>query len=263
MFKKQPDETALDFARDPSAEDESQHTMPLLGALGGGGGASASAGDDDLAFDSADENKRIATQSALLIAIVAVIAGGVLFGMRLTTGGNTVQAATEQLSIVQSFIRKADNPELVDPNDAQHPKNLAGMFADTDTIVSKIATDYPEKAVPLEEVQKNPFELIYIASADEANPTDFAEKQRIETLRRLEGEFRQLELQSIMGSGRRSVAVIDGEFYRLGARIGSFRVAGIKAGRVGLLPVDFETRPGDPRFILEIQAEAAVDTGRR
>ncbi len=234
--------------------------MPLLGALAGSG---AGGGDDDLSFDSADENKRIATQSALLIVIVAVIAAGVLFGMRLTSGGSTVEAATEQLTKIQTFIRKAENPELVDAGDAQHPNNLAGMFASTDAIVSKIATDYPEKAVPIADVQKNPFELSLTKSGPTGDPVDYAERKREERFKLLEGEFRTFDLQSIMGSGRRSVAVIDGDFYRVGARLGSFRVAGIKAGRVGLLPVEFAPRNGDRRFILEIQAEAGVDTRRR
>lgn len=249
-----------DFGATSAKTGEDAVTMPLLGALNG-------TGQDDVAgeleFDGADENKRIATQSALLIAIVAVIAGGVLFGMRLTQGGSTAEASTEQLTKIQTFIRKAENPTLVDKSDAQHPDNLRGLFADTDTIVSKIATEYPEKAVPVDQVQKNPFQLTMFsgASGDTGPSIDRAAQLREQQFAALQNEFRTLELQSIMGSGRRSVAVIDGEIYKVGQRIGSFTVAGIQAGRVGLLPAEIaERQPSDPRFILEIQTEAAVDS---
>ncbi len=235
-------------------------TMPLLGSLAGDNDE----GLDPLAYDSAEENKRIATQSAILIAIVALIAGGVLMGMRLTQGGGTEGGSAEQLSKIETFIRKAENPDLVDPKDAQNPGNLSSMIADADAIVSKIATQYPEKAVTLEDVQKNPFELSFLQRNTGGEVSvDSAERQRQSVLKALTNEFQMLSLQSIMGSGRRSVAVIDNEFYRLGQRIGSFRVAGIQAGRVGLIPVDFEARAGDPRFILEIQAEAGVSQGLR
>ncbi|MEM1098688.1 MAG: hypothetical protein AAGH92_07860 [Planctomycetota bacterium] len=251
MFNANQEETNFDESME---ETQGASSMPLLGAL-------TSDGEDDLdplAYDSAEENKRIATQSAILIAIVALIAGGVLVGMRLTQGGGTDQGASDQLTKIETFIRKAENPDLVDEKDAQNPNNLGSMLADADTIVSKIATEYPEKAVPLEDVQKNPFELAFLQqSQDNEAGVDFAERRRQDILKALSNEFGMLQLQSIMGSGRRSVAVIDNEFYRLGQRVGSFRVAGIQAGRVGLIPVDFEMRPGDPRFILEIQTETA------
>ncbi|MEM8781817.1 MAG: hypothetical protein AAGE65_03085 [Planctomycetota bacterium] len=257
MFQPNQDETTLN---EPMEESQPAQTMPLLGALTSEGDE----GLDPLAYDSAEENKRIATQSAILIAIVAIIAGGVLVGMRMTQGGGAEKEASDQLTKIETFIRKAENPELVDEKDAQNPSNLGSMIADADTIVSKIATEYPEKAVPLDQVQKNPFELSFLQrSEDNEVATDFAERQRQDLLKALANEFGTLQLQSIMGSGRRSVAVIDNEFYRLGQRIGSFRVAGIQAGRVGLIPVDFEMRAGDPRFILEIQAEAGVSQNLR
>jgi hypothetical protein len=250
---------------DPSHDETSDDlspapTMPLLGNLG----QEDQDGVDPSSYDSAEENKRIATQSGILIAIVALIAGGVLMGMRMTAGGGTHADASEQLSKIETFIRKAENPDLVDPNDAQNPGNLGSMIADADAIVSKIATEYPEKAVPLEQVQKNPFELSFLQQdAGSEVAVDYAQRQREEQLRILTREFDKLQLQSIMGSGRRSVAVIDNEFYKVGQRVGSFRVAGIQAGRVGLLPVDLEMRLGDPRFVLEIQAEAGVSRGLR
>ncbi|MEM1446004.1 MAG: hypothetical protein AAGF84_08120 [Planctomycetota bacterium] len=257
MFNQNPEEKTFDESMEETHEPQS---MPLLGALT----SDEDEGLDPLAYDSAEENKRIATQSAILIAIVALIAGGVLVGMRLTQGGGTSGEASEQLTKIETFIRKAENPELVDAKDAQNPNNLGSMIADADTIVSKIATEYPEKAVPLEDVQKNPFVLAFMQSAEESDiEQESAERRRQDILNALSNEFGLLQLQSIMGSGRRSVAVIDSEFYRLGQRVGSFRIAGIQAGRVGLVPVDFQMRPGDPRFILEIQAEAGVTEGLR
>lgn len=261
MFRQNQDADHYeDESLDEAESTAPAPTMPLLGSLA----SDDDGGLDPLAFDSAEENKRIATQSAILIAIVAVIAGGVLLGMRLTQGGGAEAGATEQLAKIETFIRKAENPDLVDESDAQNPGNLNSMLADADTIVSKIATEYPEKAVPLEDVQKNPFELAFIGQTDEGGPApDFAERRRQDLLKALSNEFGMLELQSIMGSGRRSVAVIDNEFYRLGQRIGSFRIAGIQNGMVGLIPVDFEMRQGDPRFILQIQDQAAVTNGLR
>ncbi|MEM7577577.1 MAG: hypothetical protein AAF328_08885 [Planctomycetota bacterium] len=258
MFNQNQEETTFDESMDDAQPPQS---MPLLGALT----HDDDEGLDPLAYDSAEENKRIATQSAILIAIVALIAGGVLVGMRLTQGSGADAGSSDQLTKIQTFIRKAENPDLVDDKDAQNPNNLGSMIADADAIVSKIATDYPEKAVTLEDVQKNPFELSFLQSSTDSDVSvDFAERRRQDILKALSNEFGMLQLQSIMGSGRRSVAVIDNEFYRLGQRVGSFRVAGIQDGRVGLIPVDFDMRRGDPRYILEIQAEtASVSQGLR
>ena len=245
MFNQEPEENNQLATIE---QDDSQHTMPLMSAINGTDG---NADDDALILEEADESRRLAVQSALLIAIVALIAGGVVFGMRLTSGGAAAIAATEELAKIQSFIAKAENPGLVDKNDPQHPDKLRLMARGADALVKQISIDYAEKAVPVDEVAKNPFQL---AGVNSSGPTpDAAAQQRQLELAALRNEFERFDLQSIMGSGARSVAVIDGEFYRVGARIGGFKIAGIQPGRVGLLPADLDPSADDPRFILEIQ----------
>lgn len=244
-----------DHQLQPMDGDESHGAMPMLSALNG---TESSEEDELLGLDDTAESKRLAVQSALLVAIVVLIAGGVLFGMRFTQGGANAEAATEDLAKIQTFIQKSQNPDLVSKEDPQHPDKLRLMSQGADQLVQQIATDYAEKAVPIEEVAKNPFALAGQKKVATEVSADFLEGQRREQLHMLRSEFDRLNLQSVMGSGARSVAVIDGEFYRRGARLGSFKVAGIQPGRVGLIPVGFEMKPGDPRFILEIQAEASA-----
>ncbi|BAM04853.1 hypothetical protein [Phycisphaera mikurensis] len=226
-------------------------SLPLLGDFG----HDADVDEFDVGYDGSAEGKRLAQQSAALIGLVVVLAVGMLVGMQLFGATGEATDSTAEIASIEDFIRKSQHPDLVSKADPQHPDRLAAMFSEADRIVEKISMTYPEKRVDVAEIQKNPFARpeaeVLVATPD----VDAEEERRKKQLVSLTAEAGRLNLQSIMGSGTRSVAVIDGDFYRTGQAIGGFRVRGIEDGRVSLVPLAFEPRPGDPEFTLSIESE--------
>lgn len=241
-----------DHALDTTGPDDAQNagTMPLLGDFG----SEADVDEFDVGYDGAAEGKRLAQQSGLLIGLVAVLAVGVFAGMQVFGASDAEAAPATEIASIEDFIRKSQRPELVSAADPQHPDRLQAMFSDADKIVAKISRTYPEKRVSVAEIAKNPFsrpetEVLEVVDVDQG------EVRRAKQIADLQKRLDRLELQSIMGNGDRSVAVIDGEFYRGGQSLEGFRVVSIQDGRVTLIPVGLELREGDPSFTLSIKSE--------
>lgn len=244
------DDHTLDSTGKESAGSSS--TLPLLGDFG----SEADVDEFDVGYDGAAEGKQLAQQSALLIGLVVVLAVGMLASMQVLGSSDGATTPATEIASIEDFIRKSQNPGLVASEDPQHPDRLRAMFSDADHIVEKISNTFPEKRVQLAETAKNPFsrpQTKTIAAPD----VDLAEKRRQQQITQLSGEAGRLNLQSIMGSGDRSVAVINGDFYRQGQAIGAFRVTGIDNGRVSLEPMAIESRNDDPVFELSIEAEVS------
>ena len=243
-----PNDQQLDPTnREPAG---SAGTLPLLGDFG----SEADVDEFDVGYDSTAEGKQLVQQSALLIGLVTILAVGMLAGMQLFGGSDGGDNAETEIASIEDFIRKSQNPTLVAPDDPQHPDRVAAMFSDADRIVQKISMTFPEKRVQAGEIAQNPFARPELIS-QEAPDSGAAERRRRERLIALRTEADALNLQSIMGSGERSVAVIDGDFYRTGQALGAFRVGGIDGGRVALVPLDIEMRPTETAFELSIEAE--------
>ena len=246
-----PDDHQLDTTG--GQKPESGNTLPLLGDFGN----EADVDEFDVGYDSSAEGKQLAQQSALLIGLVVVLAVGMLVGMKLFGHSDTGEAPTTEMASIEDFIRKSQNPDLVASSDPQHPDRLAEMFSDADRIVEKISMSFPEKKVPVSEIAKNPFSRPQVEVIAPEPDNNAAEELRQKQLASLAGEAARLNLQSIMGSGHRSVAVINGDFYRRGQAIGSFRVTGIDNGQVDLEPLSVERRDDDKPFRLSIESEVS------
>ena len=244
-----PDDHALDTTG--STDVKGGGPMPLLGDFG----SEADADGFDAGYDGSAEGKRLAQQSALLIGLVVVLAVGMLVGMQLFGEADAEEAPATEIASIEDFIRKSQNPALVSEADPQHPDRLKAMLSDADAIVEKISMTYPEKQVSVAEIAKNPFSRPKAEVMEVVAEVDAGEARRAKQIAELEDKLDRLNLQSIMGSGDRSVAVIDGDFYRRGQAIGGFRVAAIDGGRVVLTPVGLEPREGDPAFTLSIESE--------
>ena len=229
--------------------DDDAHGMPLMSAMSAMN--SDTNVEDELAgFNSDREQKAIAMQSAILIAIVAVVASGILFGMKLGKGGAVQATDSTNMAKIDKFLLKTENPDLVDESDALHPRNVEKLL-DRSRIVQELTQDFAEKGVPLDQLQKNPFAR-EIAPEEEAAVVDNSEQEREQRMAELFEEMNRLDLSSIMGSGRRSIAVIGDKFYRIGDKVGPFRLANIAPGKVLLMPTEFERRDTDAPFILRI-----------
>jgi hypothetical protein len=215
--------------------DEQDQAATTLSLLGGVGGADAM---DAVGVEAGVRQDKSKMQHLMAVGVVALVGVAVLAGMRLTQGGiQTTDAATTQaMAEVETRIAQLTTPGAVKPGDPISPEGVRDLFEDTAHVVAVFSANQTEHQVPLEQVQKDPFEL-QITRAQEAAPDNsaIAERQRAERLRRLESELVRLNLQSIAGAnGGRAVAVIDNEFFRVGSQLGSFTITAIEPLRVEL-----------------------------
>lgn len=169
------------------------------------------------------------SQGMLLIALVVLVAGGVLYAMRLGQGDLGDGASQQVEARVEAALAKLTQPETMRDDDPLAHQNLQALFDDTDAIVAMFAADHTERQVPIDYVQKNPFAMNeapreVVEPTERSGPSD--EELRAARRVELEREIQSMRLQSVMG-GRTPIAIVNGEFMRVGQTVGSFEVASI------------------------------------
>ncbi len=199
----------------------SQATVPLMTGLGDPGASEEfSETDNWMGNDTANTNKLLG-QSMILITVVAVIAAGSLYAMRLSQDNMaTGQATKDAESKIADFLAKRD---LLHSSDPRNPENVEKLLHDTDEIIDSISVGTAIQQVPVEFVKKNPFTILVMPQvSEELNPDAVLRK----AMKNLQAELSRFELQTVMG-GARNVAIINGDFYQEGDAIGSFTIQSI------------------------------------
>jgi len=174
--------------------------------------------------------------SLVIIGVVAVVLVGAVVLMRslqtneLDEGGVSpkLQAKVEQY--IGGNKASADAGGATDAG-----KSIPGMNRNTGSIVAMFSQDFSDKQVPIEFVKKNPFRLSLPEPKQKPQDTKEdkpdPEQQRRKRLAKLRNQADRLTLQSVMG-GDSPVAVIDGELYQRGDRVGPFTIHSISRLRV-------------------------------
>ena len=243
---------------DPAAPGASAKQMPLTGgSIGGGIDADAEAGGDPAGGPYAAE---VLSRPAAVLGIVAVIAVATLAGMRYFGGDLTGAAPTPggdaAAAKIETYLAKAAHPERLSADDVMAAGNIDAIVADTDRIVAMFAADHAATQVPLEYVQRNPFEMYQPQAAPvvvpEVDPNaaqaahDAAARQererRTRELKRLRDDLNNLQLNGSLGSAG---AIINGEVVRTGQTVGPFTVTRIE-------PMSVTLEASGEQFILRI-----------
>jgi len=186
------------------------------------------------------------SHTTLLIAAVAIIAAGSLFIMRATQGELTDSKESVEIEAkIANALNRLNKPSLLPEGDPLLAENLNTLLTPTDEITAIFQHDVRDQQVPIEQVKKNPFSLS-LADNTGDHPPDTRQADR--ALARLRDEANSMDLQSIM-LGAQNIAVIDGEFYKRGDRLGSFTVTEIDKFTVYL------EANGNP-FELSLKAQA-------
>lgn len=219
----------------PHSVDEEPQTLSLLGGV---------AKQDELTEAERLEleagsggARNVFGQGAILIAVVVLVAGGVLYGMRLAQGELTTGVNRQVEARVEATLARLTQPQAMQADDPLAQDNLRELFEDTDAIVAMFATDRTASQVPINYVQKNPFTLhTPVAKVEEATERKGPSEEELRAQRRvqLEGEIQNMRLQSVMG-GRTPIAIINNEFLREGQEFGSFTVKQISAERLTVI----------------------------
>ncbi len=181
--------------------------------------------EDGFETDSASGGGGLLSHTPLLIGAVAVIAVGSLFLMRAAQGELT--SSNEVLEIeakIANALNRLNSPSLLPEGDPLLAENLSTLLTPTAEITAIFQHDVRDQQVPIEQVKKNPFSLGIDDNAGADTAPDTRQSDR--ALVKLQAEVGSMDLQSIM-LGTRNIAVVGGEFYQTGDRLGSFTVTEI------------------------------------
>lgn len=221
-----------DHEHEPAGGDGEPQSLSLMSGVAGG--ASNGLSEADLmAVDSAG-GSRISHSTMVLIG-VAVIAAASLYLMRMTQGELAGAASSDVEVKIEQALAKLTQPQTLREDDPLQKDKLEALFSDTDTIVSMFASDLSEThQVPVEYVKKNPFQLPTVETAGPVAVVDTSARDLARRTAALQKSLDKLSLQTVMVSGKRRVAVIDGEFYQPGETVGDFTVVSMDTMSVQL-----------------------------
>jgi hypothetical protein len=242
---------------EPTEDAESPpESMSLMGGIAGK--------DEDAEFAAIDQMSppsgasKLWSSGVLLIVLVAVVAAGALYAMRLTQddlsgGTSTAQVETK----IEMYLAKLSNPGAMAPDDPLQRDQIEALFKDTDEAIRVLASDPAKKQVPVEYVQKNPFALRIVRQTTDGPVDDSKAAMEAQARRRaLDQEFKRLNLQSVSDM-RVPVATINGEFYRKGDTLGSFKIDAISAKHQAV-----KLLAGEDVFVLMMEQQLQNGTGR-
>lgn len=188
---------------------------------------------EDAAYEevSASSGGGLLSHSTLLIVAVAVVAAGSLFLMRAFQGDLDSGDETQEIEAkIANALDRLNKPSLLLADDPLLTENLNALLTPTEEITAIFEHDVRDQQVPIDQVKKNPFSLAF---ADNGLSDNTDNRQSNRKLAKLRAEADSLDIQSIM-LGARNIAVINGEFYKRGDRLGSFTITEIEKFTVHL-----------------------------
>ena len=204
----------------PQGNDQDEPMSMTLSGVGRGDALP----DDGYEGEQLPGGNGLLSHTTLLIVAVAIIAAGSLFLMRASQGELTNSAEMDKIETkIADALNKLHNPSLLQEGDPLRESNLNTLLMPTDEITAIFNNDVRDQQVPIEQVKKNPFAISLVDKGPNSIPDT---KQKDRALAKLRDEANSLDLQSIM-LGSRNIAVIGGEFYKRGDKLGSFTVTEI------------------------------------
>lgn len=216
-----------DMQANEAPREEEPQSLSLLGGIAGPSDNFADVDDID---NITGETGKSINQSTLLVIVAVVIAAGSLYAMRWGQGELVDNSSSKKVEAkMEKILAKLSNPAAMQDSDPLREQNLQALFKDTDAIVTMLSVSHTENQVPVEYVQKNPFELSIAKPDADAGPKPANDRQRQQRLKQLETELSRLQLQSVMKGKGAPIAIIGGEFYRSGATVGSFKIVNVDA----------------------------------
>lgn len=181
----------------PAGQDYSQAPEE---AADGFGGANFGAG----AFVEAAPKARVSAQTVILL-VIAVVAGGLLFGMRSFGMGTTVDALT-QVTI-----------------DYEPDQQAEALRKEAEEVIAELDRSQAPAQIPVAWIERNPFVLVETEEeeVETAATTDQPDASAVAMARVREEVTRamdRIELGSIVG-GRVPVARVNGEMLQIGDKV--------------------------------------------
>lgn len=215
-----------------STPDDEPQQMPLNMIAG-----DVPAGDFDAS--GIDAPRKGPSAGLLLVVVMLAVGGGALWAIR---AGGAVAPKNEEVATAEKKIDEALERLASASKDgsALTRDSIDALFNDADQVVALFTNDPLKSQVSVEDLSKNPFELMVVEEADPEEPEKTAvavDHEKIENRKKLDAEFSGLKLQSLL-HGSKSLAVISGKVVRAGDTVGSFTVESIDQAGVKLTAAD-------------------------
>ena len=211
-----------DFLNEPADNgEEGMNTMAVLNTLGGGEDAMAEG--EPLGLDP-EAGKAKLSGSTLAVGVVVVLGAVTLLGMKLTLGsGGLGSGPIDAIAEIDNFLVNVDAAQKTG---AQGP--ISAPDAESQKVLAELNDDPVKNQVPVEEVEKDPFDHSAIVRTTTTNtgpgpnPTT---DPREDALKRALAAAGQFTVDGISGP----VVFIDGRDYRVGDTIvgGEFELVSI------------------------------------
>lgn len=189
-------------------------------------------GDDDA---SSGGSGGITQHGAFAIIVVAVVAAAVLGMMRLTTGRIDTRADAAIEGLIDQTLVKFEQRQHMAPDDAAHAMDSNSTALRDATQVIDTLTTKQTPQVPIEYVQKNPFELgIRKPEVKVQRPPVAPVDHSVAIKARIRAALPKLKVDMIMDGTGEKAAVINGEIYKVGDTIGIFRLESVEPQQIFL-----------------------------
>lgn len=228
------DHPAASIDANEQALAEAGKTMPL-----GVGNFDDAVSADPLASRTM-QAKRLDT-GTVLIVVVVLVAGGTLFGMRtLARMSAGAERQTDVDRTVDKFLQT-----LAGTATGPDGTPISLDLGETGEVLGVLTEQYTDRQVPLEDVQRNPFQIFeQTAAVEPIRSGESAEEAFARQQREFEAQVQRVAadfvLQSVMMSSN-PLASIDGRIVRIGQVLSSpdgkheFRVSAIRPESVRLM----------------------------
>lgn len=204
----------------PNTGEEEPMSM-TLSSIGRSGGEAI---HSENGYDTADSGGGgLLSHTTLLVAVVAIVAAGSLYLMRASQGSLASSKDVQDIEAkIATTLNRLNKPGLLPDGDPLLAENLNALLAPTEDMTAIFEHDVRQQQVPIEQVKKDPFSLA-LGDDSKNNGAVDTSKDNDRRLAKLKDELKKFDLQSIM-VGNRNIAVIGGEFYKKGDRLGSFTI---------------------------------------
>ncbi|MFG0328725.1 MAG: hypothetical protein ACF8PN_02395 [Phycisphaerales bacterium] len=188
-------------------------------------------GQDEFDLLGSGKKQKKLRDSTLALGAIILVAGGVLYGMRIVAQ-KSASASTGDES-VEVKIKEAVNRMI--------QSDQTDMRSESERVLAGLSLDRSEVQVPLDEVKKNPFFLIGQAATDPtprnvepANDSEYLRRQQERRREELARRVSRFEISSVMGRGDSCVAIVNNQVVQVGDYLDDFQVIRIEPLRVTL-----------------------------
>lgn len=205
-----------------SSRDEGDGEPGSMSLMGGVARPEGVEEAGDLDFESLGTGSKLFSRSTMLIVAVVLVAAGALYAMRSSLGREEPNA--EQKKSEARIEELLSKHQKTGANPADGLSDEGAQF-----IITQLESKAEKAQVPVELTKQNPFALFLPERKkpeDKGPKIDLAAQRRQAKIARMQSEVQKFKLQSVVPTGARPVAILNGKIAPKGGVVGEFEFDG-------------------------------------